>query len=59
LLQALDPAIASKHLDPQTQRVVLECQGFNDKNDNERQTPCDQDFLRKVARDVPALEWQQ
>jgi hypothetical protein len=59
LLQALDPAIASKHLDPQTQRMVLRCQGFNDKNDYERQTPCDQDFLRKVARDVPAQEWQE
>jgi hypothetical protein len=59
LLQALDPAIASKHLDPKTQRLVLRCQGFNDKNDYERQTPCDQDFLRKVARDVPSKEWQE
>lgn len=58
LLQALDPAIASKHLDPQTQRLVLHCQGFNDKNDYQRQTPCDHDFLRKVARDVPAAQWQ-
>lgn len=59
LLQALDPAVASKHLDPKTQRLVLKCQGFNDKNDYQRQTPCDQDFLRKVARDVPAAQWQQ
>jgi hypothetical protein len=58
LLQALDPALASKHLDPKTQELVLKCQGFNDKNDYERQTPCDQDFLRKVARDVAAKEWQ-
>src|SRR5206468_1058523 len=34
LLQALDPAIASKHLDPQTQRWFIHCQGFNDKNDS-------------------------
>jgi hypothetical protein len=57
LLQALDPSIASKHLDPQSQRWFLHCRGFNDKNDYERTTPCDQDFLRKVARDVAAPDW--
>lgn len=57
LLQALDPAIASKHLDPQSQRWFLHCRGFNDKNDYERTTPCDQDFLRKVSRDVAAQDW--
>jgi hypothetical protein len=57
LLQALDPAIASKHLDPQSQRWFIHCQGFNDKNDYERTTPCDQDFLRKVSRDVAAEAW--
>lgn len=57
LLQALDPAIASKHLDPQSQRWFLHCRGFNDKNEYERTTPCDQDFLRKVSRDVPAQDW--
>ena len=57
LLQALDPAIASKHLDAVTQRWFLHCRGFNDKNDYERTTPCDQDFLRKVSRDVPAQDW--
>lgn len=58
LLQALDPAIAVKHLDPQTQRWFLQCRGFNDKNDYERTTPCDQDFLRKVSREVAAADWQ-
>ncbi len=57
LLQALDPAIACKHLDPQTQQWFIHCQGFNDKNDYERTTPCDQDFLRKVSRDVAAADW--
>lgn len=57
LLEALDPAIATKHLDPETQRCFIQCQGFNDKNSYERTTPCDQDFLRKVARDVAAEEW--
>ena len=57
LLQAMNPEIASKHLDPQTQQALIHCQGFNDKNTYERTTPCDQDFLRKVARDVPAADW--
>jgi hypothetical protein len=30
----------------------LACPGFNDKNDYDRQTPCDQDFLRKFAHDT-------
>jgi hypothetical protein len=57
LLNALDPALASKHLDPQRQEVVLSCVGFNDKNHYDRQTPCDQDTLRKFVRDVPAAQW--
>jgi tetratricopeptide (TPR) repeat protein len=58
LLSALDPAIASKHLDPQSREVVLRCVGFNDKNGYDRQTPCDQDMVRKYVRDVPAPQWQ-
>lgn len=57
LLAALPPELASKHLDPQTQRWVLACQGFNDKNSYDRATPCDQDTLRKALKDVPADQW--
>src|ERR1035441_9842989 len=57
LLGALPPEVASKHLNPQTQEMRLECQGFNDKNHYERATPCDQDTLRKFTRDVPAQRW--
>jgi hypothetical protein len=57
LLQALPPEIASKHLDPQTKAILLECRGFNDKNHYARTTPCDQDFLRKFVKDVPARRW--
>jgi hypothetical protein len=32
------------------------CEGFNEKNDYDRQTPCDQDYLRKMARDTEARE---
>ena len=58
LLSALDPAVATKHLDPAQHQVVLHCVGFNDKNHYDRQTPCDQDTLRKFVRAVPAAQWQ-
>jgi hypothetical protein len=58
LVSALDPAIASKHLDPQTGAVVLKCVGFNAKNTYDRKTPCDQDTLRKYVQDVSADRWQ-
>ena len=58
LLNALDPGIATQHLDPQSRQVVLLCEGFNDKNHYDRQTPCDQDALRKFVRDVSAQQWQ-
>lgn len=57
LLSALPPEIASKHLEPTTQQILLECRGFNDKNYYDRTTPCDQDFLRKFVKDVTAQEW--
>ena len=57
LLQALPPEIASKHLNPQTKAIALECRGFNDKNHYARTTPCDQDFLRKFVKGVEAKRW--
>ena len=57
LLSALPPELASKHIDPQTQALVLTCRGFNEKNDYARTTPCDQDTLRKAAKRVPARQW--
>lgn len=38
--------------DPRTGQWTLECEGYNDKNDYARLTPCDADFLRKMARDT-------
>ncbi len=58
LLSALPPELAQKHLDPQSGRVLLDCTGFNAKNTYDRQTPCDQDTLRKYVKDVPAADWQ-
>lgn len=57
LLSALPPSIASKHTDPKTEQIVLQCLGFNQKNEYPRTTPCDQDTLRKAVKDVPAADW--
>ena len=57
LLSAMDPEIASKRLDPESKGFILQCQGFNDKNSYERQTPCDQDTLRKALKDVFGERW--
>jgi hypothetical protein len=57
LLSALNPGTVSRHLDPESRHVVLSCEGFNEKNHYDRQTPCDHDTLRKFVRDVPAQQW--
>ena len=55
LIEALGPELGGRKTPhPETGDVTLACPGFNDKNDYDRQTPCDQDFLRKFARDTPA-----
>lgn len=55
LIEALGPELGGrKARHPETGDVTLACPGFNHKNDYDRQTPCDQDFLRKLARDTPA-----
>jgi hypothetical protein len=58
LLPALPPQLASKHWDSPSGEVRLQCAGFNHKNHYDRQTPCDQDTLRKFVKDVPAAQWQ-
>lgn len=55
LLEALGPELGGrKTRHPDTGDITRSCPGFNDKNDYDRQTPCDQDFLRKFARDTGA-----
>lgn len=56
LLSAFGPKVGTKSVDPQTGQLRVECKGFNAKNDYPRQTPCDPDFLRKIAKDTPAEE---
>jgi hypothetical protein len=52
LVDALGPDVARREVDAETGNIKLECAGFNDRNLYPRHTPCDQDFLRKLARDT-------
>jgi len=58
LVQAFGPQMGHKAVHPQTGDVSLCCEGFNDKNEYDRQTPCDPDYLRKMARrtEAPLLQ---
>jgi hypothetical protein len=52
LVDALGPEVARREVDSTTGDMTLQCAGFNDRNLYPRATPCDQDFLRKLARDT-------
>ena len=54
LLNVLGPKGAQKVTHPDTGDVTIACEGFNHKNHYDRQAPCDQDFLRKLAKDTQA-----
>jgi hypothetical protein len=54
MLQAFGPQAGRKTIHPETGDTTIFCAGFNQKNHYDRQTPCDQDFLRKVAKDTDA-----
>jgi hypothetical protein len=50
MVQAFGPEMGHKAVHPETGDISLACEGFNHKNMFDRQTPCDQDYLRKMAR---------
>ena len=54
MIEAFGPAMGHKATHPETGDISLRCKGFNEKNDYDRQTPCDQDYLRKLAGDTDA-----
>lgn len=54
MLNAFASSGNRKTTHPDTGELTLSCQGFNDKNHYDRETPCDQDYLRKIARDSDA-----
>jgi len=54
MLQAFGPKAGRKVVHPETGETTVACEGFNQKNHYDRQTPCDPDYLRKVAKDTDA-----
>lgn len=60
MVNAFGPDMGHKTIHPQTGDVTLFCRGFNHKNKYDRETPCDQDYLRKTAQRTGAeqlLTW--
>jgi hypothetical protein len=60
MLNALAPKLSRWAHHPDTHDTTIACEGFNGKNHYDRQTPCDQDFLRKFARDTDSdklMQW--
>jgi hypothetical protein len=54
MLQAFGAEAGRKLIHPHTGDTTLVCKGFNQKNHYDRQSPCDPDFLRKMAKDTDA-----
>ena len=50
MLNAFGPKAGRKVVHPDNGDVTIACEGFNKKNHYDRETPCDQDFLRKVSK---------
>jgi len=60
MLNAFGPKTGRKVVHPDNGDITISCEGFNGKNYYDRQTPCDQDFLRKVSKDTDAdalMKW--
>jgi hypothetical protein len=60
MINAFAGKLGRKATHPDTGDMTLSCEGFNRKNHYDRQSPCDQDFLRKMARDTDAralMKW--
>jgi Transposase DDE domain len=54
MLQAFGPQAGRKVVHPESGDTTILCEGFNRKNHYDRQSPCDPDFLRKMAKDTDA-----
>lgn len=59
MLNALAPKLSRSAQHPDTEEPATACEGFNNKNHYDRQTPCDQDFIRKLGRDTHAEKLMQ
>jgi len=56
MLNIFGPPGGRKVTHPDTGELTVYCEGFNNKNHYDRQSPCDPDYLRKMAKDTPADE---
>jgi len=56
MLNIFGPPGGRKVTHPDTGELTVYCEGFNKKNHYDRQSPCDPDYLRKMAKDTPAEE---
>ena len=54
MLQAFGPQAGRKVVHPETGETTILCEGFNRKNHYDRESPCDPDYLRKMAKDTDA-----
>jgi len=54
LVNALGAEAGFRTKHPQSGEVTLHCKGYNGKNTYDRETPCDQDAVRKFAKDTDA-----
>lgn len=54
MLNAFGSELGRKVTHPDTGDMTVACKGFNQKNHYDRQSPCDQDYLRKMAKDTGA-----
>lgn len=52
LRDALESDQVERKADPATGEGSLHFKGYNEKNTYDRSTPCDQDYVRKLARDT-------
>lgn len=52
LRDALEANQVERKINPNTGRQFCHFAGYNSKNEYDRVTPCDQDFVRKLARDT-------
>lgn len=54
MMNAFGPDLGSKFADDDNGDIKIACNGFNNKNAYNRETPCHPDYLRKYFRDTDA-----
>ena len=59
LRDSLEAGQLERKQDPETGQGYLEFKGYNQKHHESRSTPCDQDFVRKLAGDTDPLRLEQ